>query len=300
MDDNGGRAERLEILTTREREVLDLICRGMDDKAVAATLVVSPRTVLFHKTNIYHKLGLTDLGRAPRQRELGRFCDALSRLRTEPSSADGFTPDTGDRSDVPASPDAESLRAAGAADPPAEQTAPDTATRADTITSAGRRGEIVAAFRARGWYRSWRRALLFLLAVTAAAIVGAALASLWHWSNSETRVAQIDPTPTVTGTHQAGIALTFVQQLETAQFPSAQPPGSVGYEFRLAGAEDSVEPGIPEVRSIEGRTIPVNWQRAGPARLIVFFDAGAPAGRYTLTLHSADGRGASVEFEHSK
>ena len=45
-------------LTTREREVLQLLAEGMSVKEVAASLNVSPRTVEFHRYNLTDKLGL--------------------------------------------------------------------------------------------------------------------------------------------------------------------------------------------------------------------------------------------------
>ncbi len=45
-------------LTTREREVLQLLAEGKTMKEAAAILNVSPRTVEFHKNNIVEKTGL--------------------------------------------------------------------------------------------------------------------------------------------------------------------------------------------------------------------------------------------------
>jgi len=48
----------LDDLTAREREVLGLICRGMDDKTIARTLGVSGNTVRNHVARIYAKIGV--------------------------------------------------------------------------------------------------------------------------------------------------------------------------------------------------------------------------------------------------
>ena len=56
----GGQAihEPYERLTDREREVLKLIAEGRTTKEVADILVISPRTVEGHKTNLMAKLGI--------------------------------------------------------------------------------------------------------------------------------------------------------------------------------------------------------------------------------------------------
>ena len=48
----------LDELTPREREVLALICRGLDDKSIARTLGVSGNTVRNHVARIYSKIGV--------------------------------------------------------------------------------------------------------------------------------------------------------------------------------------------------------------------------------------------------
>jgi DNA-binding NarL/FixJ family response regulator len=48
-------------LTTREREVLQLLAEGLSVKEVAASLNLSPRTVEFHRYNLTDKLGLKTL-----------------------------------------------------------------------------------------------------------------------------------------------------------------------------------------------------------------------------------------------
>ena len=47
-------------LTNREREVLGLIAEGMSNRAIAARLFVTQRTVEAHVTQIFQKLGLTE------------------------------------------------------------------------------------------------------------------------------------------------------------------------------------------------------------------------------------------------
>ena len=47
----------LNPLTEREREVLQLVTGGMNNKQIAKTLSITTRTVKFHASNIYSKLG---------------------------------------------------------------------------------------------------------------------------------------------------------------------------------------------------------------------------------------------------
>lgn len=52
-DDNAD--ERFADLTTREREILCLICRGQSSKQIAETLGISPKTVEYHRSNLLQK-----------------------------------------------------------------------------------------------------------------------------------------------------------------------------------------------------------------------------------------------------
>jgi len=52
------RAKSPAALTRREREVLQLVAEGKAAKEIAAILSISPKTVVFHKTNIMAKLGV--------------------------------------------------------------------------------------------------------------------------------------------------------------------------------------------------------------------------------------------------
>ena len=56
----------LDSLTNRELDVLRLIATGMTDAQVAATLILSPRTVNAHLRSIYSKLGITSRSAATR------------------------------------------------------------------------------------------------------------------------------------------------------------------------------------------------------------------------------------------
>lgn len=47
-----------DTLTSREREVLQLLAEGLTNNEVSARLSISPRTVEVHRANLMHKLGL--------------------------------------------------------------------------------------------------------------------------------------------------------------------------------------------------------------------------------------------------
>jgi DNA-binding NarL/FixJ family response regulator len=60
-----------ELLTAREREVLQLIVEGHTNAEIAAELVISSRTVEFHRSNLMRKLDArtpADLSRIALQR----------------------------------------------------------------------------------------------------------------------------------------------------------------------------------------------------------------------------------------
>jgi DNA-binding NarL/FixJ family response regulator len=59
-------------LTEREREILDLIARGLNNPAITQRLVLSPKTVRNHVSNIFSKLQVADRAEAiVRAREAG-------------------------------------------------------------------------------------------------------------------------------------------------------------------------------------------------------------------------------------
>lgn len=47
-----------ELLTTREREVLQLVAEGRTSAEIASRLFISPRTAEGHRANLMKKLGL--------------------------------------------------------------------------------------------------------------------------------------------------------------------------------------------------------------------------------------------------
>ena len=57
-------AQLIEPLTEREFEVLVLLEEGLSNKEIAKKLVVTTRTVKKHTSNIYHKLGVHNRGKA--------------------------------------------------------------------------------------------------------------------------------------------------------------------------------------------------------------------------------------------
>ncbi len=60
--------ERIGVLSTREREVLDWLARGSSNKSIARELDISPRTVEIHRANMMTKLGAAHSAEAVRLR----------------------------------------------------------------------------------------------------------------------------------------------------------------------------------------------------------------------------------------
>jgi FixJ family two-component response regulator len=59
--DASGFAQRLQTLTSREREVLDLALKGHSSKAIANELGISHRTVELHRSHLLEKLGVASI-----------------------------------------------------------------------------------------------------------------------------------------------------------------------------------------------------------------------------------------------
>jgi FixJ family two-component response regulator len=59
--DASGFSERLQMLTSREREVLDLALKGNSSKGIALELGISHRTVELHRSNLIEKLGVASI-----------------------------------------------------------------------------------------------------------------------------------------------------------------------------------------------------------------------------------------------
>ncbi|HEB12459.1 MAG TPA: response regulator transcription factor [Actinobacteria bacterium] len=59
-DRQNSKSSQLESLTSREKEVLSCIAKGMSNKEIAAQLFISDKTVKNHLSNIFHKLHVND------------------------------------------------------------------------------------------------------------------------------------------------------------------------------------------------------------------------------------------------
>ena len=75
------RLDPLERLSDREREALGLVAEGLSNKAIAARLFITERTVEAHVTQMFQKLGLTDEPEKHR-----RVLVVLAYLRSNPAS----------------------------------------------------------------------------------------------------------------------------------------------------------------------------------------------------------------------
>jgi DNA-binding NarL/FixJ family response regulator len=85
---NGNKPTRLEMLTTRERSILQLIAEGRTNRTTAEFLSVSPKTVEKHRASLMHKLGLrnaVELTLVAVELGLIERPFAMSRLTHDPS-----------------------------------------------------------------------------------------------------------------------------------------------------------------------------------------------------------------------
>jgi DNA-binding NarL/FixJ family response regulator len=58
INDIGATMKALSNLTPREMEILQLVLAGYTNKAIAAEIFISEKTVEFHLDNIYRKIGV--------------------------------------------------------------------------------------------------------------------------------------------------------------------------------------------------------------------------------------------------
>jgi DNA-binding NarL/FixJ family response regulator len=71
-------------LTEREREILDLVARGLNNAQITQRLVLSPKTVRNHVSNIFSKLQVADRAQAiVRAREAGLGGERARTTRTK-------------------------------------------------------------------------------------------------------------------------------------------------------------------------------------------------------------------------
>jgi two-component system, LuxR family, response regulator FixJ len=66
LDERAAIRQRLESLTPREREVLDMVASGKPNKVMASDLGVSQRTVEIHRSRVMEKMGATSLAQLVR------------------------------------------------------------------------------------------------------------------------------------------------------------------------------------------------------------------------------------------
>lgn len=74
---SGGQEDSLESLTTREREIVQLIAESYSNKRIANKLGMSVRTADTHRTNIMKKLGLHDVAALTRWAIANKLVDPI-------------------------------------------------------------------------------------------------------------------------------------------------------------------------------------------------------------------------------
>jgi DNA-binding NarL/FixJ family response regulator len=74
---SGGQEDSLESLTSREREVLQLIAESYSNKEIATKLGTSVRTADTHRTNVMRKLNLHDVAALTRWAIANKLVDPI-------------------------------------------------------------------------------------------------------------------------------------------------------------------------------------------------------------------------------
>jgi DNA-binding NarL/FixJ family response regulator len=74
---SGGQDDSLDSLTTREREIVQLIAESYSNKEIAAKLGMSARTADTHRTNVMKKLGLHDVAALTRWAIANKLVDPV-------------------------------------------------------------------------------------------------------------------------------------------------------------------------------------------------------------------------------
>jgi DNA-binding NarL/FixJ family response regulator len=59
--ENGSELSKTALLTDREKEIIKLLCSGMNNRQIAETLFLSHKTVDNHRTNIMRKLNVHNI-----------------------------------------------------------------------------------------------------------------------------------------------------------------------------------------------------------------------------------------------
>jgi two-component system response regulator FixJ len=80
---------RLQVLTPRERDVLDGLAKGLPNKTIAYDLGISPRTVEIHRANLMSKLEVRSLSEALRLAFAAEDRPGQPDAPAEPGPADG-------------------------------------------------------------------------------------------------------------------------------------------------------------------------------------------------------------------
>lgn len=91
-EENATQRSKLEMLTRRERSILQLVAEGRTNRAAAEFLSISPKTVEKHRATLMHKLGLrnaAELTLVAVEMGLIERPFAISRLMNGPTAATG-------------------------------------------------------------------------------------------------------------------------------------------------------------------------------------------------------------------